>query len=252
MNNFLQKVTKMKTLLNKIRNNKGNSLAEFAVTAAMMATLATTAAPRFAGVGDTAKANQTRANLDKIASIINQFYMDKGAPISPQNGMGEGQGRIPGQVKFDVPVGGYSDLFEVKADLMVGGFDKWDNGTEAVKWRSIFGKDLTGGDYLGEYSFSDDPPLNGEPGYNGGNDEDGTPKYPYEEWNAYLSQSEGPIKSPYTQGHYIYVVIPGGTKYSVNDDGSEGPEINCNSCGPIVVVADAYNPSKYWLVKSFN
>ena len=85
-----------------------------------------------------------------------------------------------------------------------------------------------------------------------GNDEDGTPKYPYEEWNAYLSQSEGPIKSPYTQGHYIYVVIPGGTKYSVNDDGSEGPEVNCNSCGPIVVVADAYNPSKYWLVKSFN
>ena len=63
----------MKKLLNKIRNNKGNSLAEFAVTAAMMATLATTAAPRFAGVGDTAKANQTRQNLDRIASIVNQF-----------------------------------------------------------------------------------------------------------------------------------------------------------------------------------
>ena len=41
----------MKKFLNKIKSNKGNSLAEFAVTAAMMATLATTAAPRFSGVG---------------------------------------------------------------------------------------------------------------------------------------------------------------------------------------------------------
>ena len=128
----------MKKLLNKIRNNKGNSLAEFAVTAAMMATLATTAAPRFAGVGDTAKANQTRQNLDKIASIVNQFYMDKGAPISPQNGMGEGQGRIPGQIRFDEPVGDYANLFEVKADLQTGGFDKWDNEDFGGKWRSVF------------------------------------------------------------------------------------------------------------------
>ena len=110
----------------------------------------------------------------------------------------------------------------------------------------------TAGDYASEYNFTDDGPLNGLPGYNGGDDEDGTDKHPYEEWNAYLSQSEGPIKSPYTQGHYIYVVIPGGTKYSVNDDGTEGPEVDCNSCGPIVVVADAYDPSKFWLVKSFN
>ncbi len=240
----------MKKLLNKIRNNKGNSLAEFAVTAAMMATLATTAAPRFAGVGDTAKANQTRQNLDKIASIVNQFYMDKGAPISPQNGMGEGQGRIPGQIKFDLPVGDYATLFEVKADLQTGGFDKWDNALGG-KWRSIFGLQ-TAGDYAGEYSFTDDDPLNNQAGYNGGANEDGTDKHPYEEWNAYLSQSEGPITSPYTQGHYIYVVIPGGTKYSVNDDGTEGPEVDCNSCGPIVVVADAYDPSKFWLVKSFN
>ena len=242
----------MNTLLKRIRNNKGNSLAEFAVTAAMMATLATTAAPRFAGVGETGKQNQTMANLDKIAKMANQFYMDKGAPISPQNGMAEGQGRIPGQVKFDAPVGGYSDLFEVKADLMVGGFDKWDNNTEAIKWRSVFGKALHGGDYVGDYNFSDDPPLDQQPGYNGGNDEDGTAKYPYEEWNAYLSQSEGPIKSPYNQGHYIYVVIPGGQKEYQNPETGEFTLLECNECGPIMVIADAYNPSKFWTVKSFN
>ena len=51
----------MKKFLNKIKSNKGNSLAEFAVTAAMMATLATTAAPRFSGVGEVGKQNQTMA-----------------------------------------------------------------------------------------------------------------------------------------------------------------------------------------------
>ena len=42
-------------LMRKIKSNKGNSLAEFAVTTAMMATLATTAAPKFGAVGDGAK-----------------------------------------------------------------------------------------------------------------------------------------------------------------------------------------------------
>ena len=72
----------MKRLFNKIRSNKGNSLAEFAVTAAMMATLATTAAPRFSGVGDAGKANQTKQNLDKIGGMVNQFFMNTSAPYS--------------------------------------------------------------------------------------------------------------------------------------------------------------------------
>ena len=39
-----------KSILNKIKSMKGNSLAEFAVTTAMMATLAATAAPQFGSV----------------------------------------------------------------------------------------------------------------------------------------------------------------------------------------------------------
>lgn len=42
-------------ILNILKSNKGNSLAEFAVTTAMMATLAVTAAPKFGAVGDGAK-----------------------------------------------------------------------------------------------------------------------------------------------------------------------------------------------------
>ena len=44
-----------KNIVKKLKSKKGNSLAEFAVTTAMMATLATTAAPRFSGVGEAAK-----------------------------------------------------------------------------------------------------------------------------------------------------------------------------------------------------
>ena len=48
------------------RNNRGNSLAEFAVTLALMATLASTAAPAFSRIGEGAKSKQTKRNLDKI------------------------------------------------------------------------------------------------------------------------------------------------------------------------------------------
>ena len=44
-----------KNIIKKFKSRKGNSLAEFAVTTAMMATLATTAAPKFAGIGEAAK-----------------------------------------------------------------------------------------------------------------------------------------------------------------------------------------------------
>ena len=48
-----------KTLLKKLKSNTGNSLAEFAVTTAMMATLATTAAPKFGQIGAGAKEKKT-------------------------------------------------------------------------------------------------------------------------------------------------------------------------------------------------
>ena len=55
-----------KKLKKKIKSVSGNSLAEFAVTTAMMATLATTAAPRFSGIGEGAKEKKTLAEIDKI------------------------------------------------------------------------------------------------------------------------------------------------------------------------------------------
>ena len=42
----------------------------------MMATLATTAAPKFAGIGEGAKEKKTLANIDKILAAANNHYME--------------------------------------------------------------------------------------------------------------------------------------------------------------------------------
>ena len=86
-------------LIKKIKGNRGNSLAEFAVTTAMMATLATTAAPKFGSVGDGAKEKKTMNNIDKILTVANNYY-NNAVTV-------EGKGRFPGQSKYDAKVGGY-------------------------------------------------------------------------------------------------------------------------------------------------
>ena len=224
----------MNTLFKRLKNNKGNSLAEFAVTAAMMATLATTAAPRFAGVGETARQNQTMSNLDKIAKMAHSFYLNKGDPQTDNNPMGEGQGRIPGQERYDTQIGGYERLTELES-ILNEQFNKWDDA-EGSNWRSVFGTAIANPSYAGEYNFTDD---------------DGAKLGPTE-WYAYLSREEGPIVSPYQQGHYIYIVIPGGQREIQNPETGAWTVQDCNECGPIMVIADAYNPSKFWTVRSFN
>ena len=89
-----------RNIIKKLKSTKGNSLAEFAVTTAMMATLATTAAPKFGQIGAGAKEKKTIANIDKIVTVANNFYNQTLAE--------EGKGRFPGQSKYDQPVGGVS------------------------------------------------------------------------------------------------------------------------------------------------
>jgi len=79
------------------RNNRGNSLAEFAVTLALMATLASTAAPAFSRIGEGAKAKQTKRNLDKIVRASEIWYNQQ----LELNGMG----RFPSQVHRTSNVG---------------------------------------------------------------------------------------------------------------------------------------------------
>ena len=88
----------IKTIIRNVKSIKGNSLAEFATTTALMATLAATAAPKLSEMSEGTKAEKSRNEIDKIIKQAGQFYQDKADS--------EGRGRFPGQTKFNVQVGG--------------------------------------------------------------------------------------------------------------------------------------------------
>ena len=84
--------------------NRGNSLAEFAVTMAIMATLATTAAPAFSRIGEGAKAKQTKANLEKITKASQMWYNQQVEIY--------GMGRFPSQAHRTSSIGTLNDYNE--------------------------------------------------------------------------------------------------------------------------------------------
>lgn len=120
----------MKKLTKYLKKVNGQSLAEFAVTTAMMATLATTAAPKFSGVGEGAKEKKTLADIDKIMKSANNFYNEQVTK--------SGRGRFPGQTKYNDPVptgGGYTytaeqgqEYAELQVKLDITGFDSNGDG----------------------------------------------------------------------------------------------------------------------------
>ena len=204
---------KYKTLLDIVRIVRGNSLAEFAVVSALMATLAATAAPKLSEVSEGTKAQKTMNEIDKLLTQAKNFYQDT-ADI-------EGRGRFPGQDKYDEPVGGYDltgpqptsgdqvalkstveSLFDAAHASALTAFDD-----DYAKFRSVFGHSnadaYNGGSILAERTWSDDDvatcatcpaaakSLNG----------DG-------EWLKLMGGSA--MASPYQDGHYVYIVVPGG------------------------------------------
>ena len=213
---------RFKTLKKKFKSIKGNSLAEFAVTTAMMATLATTAAPRFSGIGEGAKEKKTLSEIDKIVIASSNFFNNKVTT--------EGRGRFPGQEKYDVQIGGYAS--EIQLLTVIGddaaeetAFNGYDNA-EGSNWRSIFGTtDASAGISDGSNVVNDDGSLIGH--------------------DEFLAQfANNAIKSPYQDGHYIYIVLPGGVDYVDPDGDGTYVKVDCNDCSPILYVADNEDPSK--------
>ena len=200
-----------KSIIRYLKSTKGNSLAEFAVTTAMMATLATTAAPKFSGVGEGAKEKKTMADIDKIVKSANNFYNAKVTE--------EGRGRFPGQVKYDEAVGGYaSDSLLIAG---VTGFTSYDDD-EGSKWASVFGTTTAGATAPSGHNISTDED----------DDKDGSFDV-YSGAEEFLNEFGGnPIKTPFQDGHYIYAVIAGGGSGS-------------SSYAPILYVADLENPSNF-------
>jgi len=203
-----------KTLLNKIKSTTGNSLAEFAVTTAMMATLAATAAPQFGSVGSGAKEKKTMNNIDKIVTAANNYY---NAKLDE-----EGRGRFPGQSKYDSPVGGYAlptdtdvdEALEAFVEVTLAGLDGYTDGLSSFVY--VFSTatddvDAVQGDWQNtETDVSYD--------VDGAND--------FKE----LFGNNG-MTSPFQDGAYVYLVIPG--------TGS-----GTNSQAPAIVVCDIENPTQ--------
>ena len=201
-------------LRKKLKGRSGQSLAEFAVTTAMMATLATTAAPKFSGVGEGAKEKKTLADIDKIVKSANNFYNEKVTS--------EGRGRFPGQVKYNESVpdgGGYQDEASVVAGLDV--FETFES-SEASKWASIFGTQNQENPMPSGASVNtaEDPDNDGSFSETVGAEE-------------FLNEFGGnAVKSPFQDGHYIYTVIAGGGSGQ-------------SSYSPILYVADLESPANF-------
>jgi len=201
-------------LRKKLKDKGGQSLAEFAVTTAMMATLATTAAPKFSGVGEGAKEKKTMNSIDKVLKAANNFYNEK---VST-----EGRGRFPGQIKYDESApdgGGYTNEVTCLAGLDL--FETYESA-EGSKWASTFGTQhprtpLPNG---ASVNTAEDPNDDGSFSEGVGAEE-------------FLNEFGGnSIKSPFQDGHYIYTVIAGGgagqTSYS-----------------PVLYVADLESPANF-------
>ena len=205
-----------------IKSTNGNSLAEFAVTTAMMATLATTAAPKFGSVGDGAKEKKTMANIDKILTVANNYYNQA---VSE-----EGRGRFPGQSKYDSQVGGYGlpdgdmtdQALENYLDNILGDIVSYtsDNSDFVYVFSQNLATDLDAieGDWM---SFDSD----GNHQVSVGTNSDGAADFVKNFGNNGLS-------SPFQDGAYIYLVIPG--------TGS-----GTTSQAPAILVADVENPAQF-------
>jgi len=198
-------------LIKKLKSTRGNSLAEFAVTTAMMATLATTAAPKFSGVGEGAKEKKTMADIDKIVKSANNFYNAKVTE--------EGRGRFPGQLKYDEAVGGYN----TEALLLTGvnSFTKYSDA-EGASWVSVFGTANTAAPAPSGHQVATTEDDDGDDAFD---ISVGAEEFLYE-------FGGNPIKTPFQDGHYIYAIIPGGGSGS-------------SSYAPILFVADLENPSNF-------
>ena len=192
----------LKRIIRNVKSINGNSLAEFATTTALMATLAATAAPKLSEMSEGTKAEKSMNEIDKILTQARNFYQETANT--------EGRGRFPGQDKFDVPVGGYgvtrgtlAQALTAQTSLLseMAAMNVWDHTTGA-KWRSVFGinnaaegaaQDAGGKVTNDTYTACGTCPGS-ELGHN--------------DWLKLFAGNT--LVSKYQDGHFAYAVVPGG------------------------------------------
>ena len=206
-------------LMRKIKSNKGNSLAEFAVTTAMMATLATTAAPKFGAVGDGAKQKKTMNNIDKILTVANNYYNQA---VSE-----EGKGRFPGQTKYDSEVGGVTLADGQNTDQALEAYIE-----DILEDIGSYTDDNSDFVYVFSPAVDDEDALEGDWMSFAGDQHQVDVLFDIDGANDFKNNfGNAGIKSPFQDGAYIYLVIPG-----------SGSGTSAKS--PALVVADVENPAE--------
>ena len=200
---------------NPIKSVRGQSIAEFAVITAMMSTFVATAAPRLSNLMEEGKTQKSIQEIDKLLMQAKTFY--------EFTSNFEGRGRLPGQDKFDIPVGGYTDTLEVFNDLEY--FTSFNNDSIGSKWVSVFGNH-DGHIFQNDQYLSD---VDDEGNLNCINCPDSRQEGSIE-WYELFNQRI--LESPFQDGHFIYVVIPG----SGSGD---------NVVAPRIIIADAENPLQF-------
>ena len=195
-----------------VNNRRGQSIAEFAVVTAMMSTFVSTAAPRLSSLMEEGKSQKSIQEIDKLVMQAKTFYENTAKY--------EGRGRLPGQDKFDIKVGSYKDTTEAFNDLRI--YDTYSNISISSKWVSVF--DNQDGDLFQMDQVI--PDLDSEGNIQCNN----CPQLReagHLEWYNLFNKSM--LESPFQDGHYIYVVIPG--------SGSGESFV-----APRIIIADAENP----------
>lgn len=199
--------------LNKFfKRNSGQSLAEFAVITAMMATFIATASAKLSDLMEGGKVRKTEEEMDKILVQAQNFYQETATL--------EGRGRFPGQDKYNMAVGGYTTELDLMNDLE--NFSTFDNQV-GENWCSIFGiaheeAPMPSGALFVNDTIAAEIKCDAcaEIRYAG-----------HDDWQYKFGGNA--LLSPFQDGHYIYVVIPG----SGSGESAEPP---------ILYIADAENP----------
>jgi hypothetical protein len=206
-------------LIKKLKSRRGNSLAEFAVTTAMMATLATTAAPKFGAVGDGAKQKKTMNNIDKILTVANNYYNEA---VSE-----EGKGRFPGQAKYDSQVGGVGLADGQSTDIALEEYIE-----DVLEDIGSYTDDNSDFVYVFSPAIDDEDALEGDWMSFAGDQHQVDVLFDVDGANDFVKNfGNSGIKSPFQDGAYIYLVIPG--------SGS-----GTSAKAPALVVADVENPAE--------
>ena len=201
----------LKTLIRNVKSINGNSLAEFATTTALMATLAATAAPKLSEMSEGTKAEKSRNEIDKLIKQAGSYYQDTADD--------EGRGRFPGQSKFNVSVGGAGGTGYTNADASTSGTDAAHTASDAHSL--VIQKDLgiigTGDQGWEDY---DETHLNGWVSVFGTTNADAL--LPFNASAAGVSDNadgtadwknlmgDETLKSRFQDGHYVYTVVAGG------------------------------------------